>query len=178
MKNLFVVSILLASLCPIFGEGILSEKPIELEKVDLKTVSKDLSSVINKFLVAINDQKRGGDLVILELDVKSNFREIAVPEEFSSQTIERNRSPEFESKILYKVDENYYILMYDSKDSKPSGNSPTVTWKMGKNSWHIFAFRDPLDLAIHKLNIKRAMEDIELSKKADSKSDPNSVPKD
>lgn len=176
MKFLFVISILLSSLCPIFGEGILFANPIELEKVDLK-VSKDLSSVISKFLVAINDQKRSGDLVMLELDVRRDFREIAIPEEFSPPMVEPVKPLGFESKILYKVDEGCYILMYDSKDSKPSSKSPTVVWKMGLNSWHIVAFRDRPNLAIHKLNIKRAMEDIELSKKNSPKPESNSVPK-
>lgn len=172
-----MVSILIASLCPIFAEGIPSVKPIELEKVNLKTVSKDLSSVIKRFLTAINDEKRGGDLVMLELDVTPDFREIVIPEEFSPPMVEPLKPLGIESKILYKVDENCYILMYDSKDSKPSSESPTVVWKMGLNSWHIAAFRDTLKLAIHKLNIKRAMEDIELSKKSSSKPDSNPVPK-
>jgi len=177
MKILLIASMLLAFPCSTFGEAIPPKNPIELQKVDLNTVSKNLSSVIGRFLVAINDSKQGGDLVMLGLDVKPDFREIAVPEEFSPTMVEPVKPPGYESKILYKVDENFYILIYDLKDSKPSSESPTVVWKMGLNSWHIVAFRDPLKLAIHKLNIKRAMEDIELSGKGNSKPDSNPVPR-
>lgn len=158
MKKL-LLSIFLIVVIPInlaFSEDIIPEK------VEISAIPKSLSILIDRFITAVN-LKKHGNIQILTLDVKPTFLEIKVPEGYISPLEPDKEEAKIES--IFKVDNNCYILLYKSDKNIPSIEAPTAVWIMGKNSWHIDSYGEPLSLAIPKLNIRRAMKDIEIGNK-------------
>lgn len=134
------------------------------EKVELTTVPKLLAKAINKFSIAMNDGAKE-NVKLLTLDRKPTFREIVVPDLLKKpEDSGKKANPGFQVTSLFKIDDITYIIVYDYM-TPPSGIGPlSAIWVMGANSWHIAMYGDPPELAIQKLNISRAMDEIKSNK--------------
>jgi hypothetical protein len=157
MKHIIVIVAL------IFPLRIALAQDIVPEKVELDTVPEQLSKAIDDFLIAVNDGERG-NVKLLTLDRKPTFREIVVPNSLKKPDDSEKSDLGFQMKSLLKIDDITYILVYDSRNALPGIGSPSAIWVKGTNSWHIDTYGDPLELAIQKLNISRAIDEIESSK--------------
>jgi hypothetical protein len=132
------------------------------EIVEFNKIPESLSKSINKFFIALN-QGEFGNVKLLRLDLMPNFREIVVPDSFKSPENLAKSDLGFKMKSLLKIDDKTYLLVYDSKNPPPGGASMSAIWVMGVNSWHIAMNGEPPDLAVQKLNICRAIAEIQSS---------------
>jgi hypothetical protein len=156
MKRIILLIILVVPLKPSYAQDIIPEI------VEINKIPESLSKSIDKFFIALNKRK-SGNVKLLTLDLTPNFREIVVPDSFKSPENLAKSDFGFKMKSLLKIDDKTYLLVYDSKNPPPGGELMSAIWVMGVNSWHINMNGDPPELAIQKLNISRAMAEIQSS---------------